>query len=308
MKKLLISTFVLALLLGSCTHNADTTNPIPKCDTSREVLTTSHDTAKLPDITETTDVPVFIDTDGFETTVFIPETTDAAETAAETEPTVPTPVPVPENGYVYLTFDDGPSKYTETVLDILDEYGVTATFFVVGESADHYPERVRAIVDAGHILGCHSATHDYRKIYASPEAIAADIAEWESIITDVIGEVPDEHLYRFPGGSNCTVIAEGTFDELYKAVTSLGYRGFDWTCGNNDMWYGLMKEGQSKEEYLRESLINSLRICGDTRILLVHETVAETVDMLPWIIEYLQGEGYAFEALDMYEGDFLFAG
>ena len=68
---------------------------------------------------------------------------------------------------VYLTFDDGPSANTEEILDILDRYGVKATFFVVGREGSQAEESLRRIVEEGHTLGMHSYTHDYDQIYES---------------------------------------------------------------------------------------------------------------------------------------------
>ena len=62
---------------------------------------------------------------------------------------------------VYLTFDDGPSANTEKILDILDDYGVKATFFVVGKESDADKEALRQIVERGHTLGMHSFSHKY---------------------------------------------------------------------------------------------------------------------------------------------------
>ena len=69
---------------------------------------------------------------------------------------------------VYLTFDDGPSANTDRILDILDQYGVKATFFVVGKEG--YNDQYRRIVQDGHTLGMHSYSHVYRDIYQSVEA------------------------------------------------------------------------------------------------------------------------------------------
>lgn len=60
----------------------------------------------------------------------------------------------------YLTFDDGPDpQYTPPLLDLLARLGVRATFFLVGEKIERYPELVRRIVDEGHLLGNHSYSH-----------------------------------------------------------------------------------------------------------------------------------------------------
>ena len=65
---------------------------------------------------------------------------------------------------VYLTFDDGPSKNTQRVLDILDQYGAKATFFVVGHDPDHY-DMIKKAYDDGNTIGLHSFTHDYAQVY-----------------------------------------------------------------------------------------------------------------------------------------------
>ena len=76
---------------------------------------------------------------------------------------------------VYLTFDDGPSIYTDDILDILKEYDVKATFFVVGEGKEPYEDACRRIVEEGHTLGMHSYSHVYQEIYASREDFIWDV-------------------------------------------------------------------------------------------------------------------------------------
>src|SRR5699024_9359855 len=63
---------------------------------------------------------------------------------------------IEEKRKVYLTFDDGPSKYTEEILKILKEENVKATFFVVGYEGEVYAKRYRAIVEEGHTLAMHA--------------------------------------------------------------------------------------------------------------------------------------------------------
>ena len=65
---------------------------------------------------------------------------------------------------VYLTFDDGPSIYTNDILDILDRYQVKATFFVVGREGTDAEEALQRIVEDGHTLGMHSYSHKYKEL------------------------------------------------------------------------------------------------------------------------------------------------
>ena len=101
--------------------------------------------------------------------------------------------------YVYLTFDDGPSKYTRSILDYLEKYDIKGTFFVVPDGSEESNQRMRMIVEEGHTIGIHTATHEYNKIYESVEAYLEDF----KIAYDRVYEATGVKctLFRFPGGS-----------------------------------------------------------------------------------------------------------
>ena len=103
----------------------------------------------------------------------------------------------------YLTFDDGPSINTDKVLDILDRYGIKATFFVVGKTDEDSKKRYKDIVNRGHNIGLHSLTHDYKQIYANLKAFKKDVYGIRDIVREYAGI--DSKIYRFPGGSSNTV-------------------------------------------------------------------------------------------------------
>lgn len=77
---------------------------------------------------------------------------------------------------VFLTFDDGPSRNTDLILDILKEYDVKATFFVIGKTDEASKAAYKRIVEEGHTLGMHSYSHAYDKVYASREAFEEDLS------------------------------------------------------------------------------------------------------------------------------------
>nr|MCR5606714.1 polysaccharide deacetylase family protein [Treponema sp.] len=83
---------------------------------------------------------------------------------------------------VYLTFDDGPSSNTDEILDILDHYGVKATFFVIGKEDEDSIARYQRIVSEGHSIGIHSYAHRYSSVYASKEAFVEDLTHLQSLI------------------------------------------------------------------------------------------------------------------------------
>lgn len=84
---------------------------------------------------------------------------------------------------VYLTLDDGPSKNTQAVLDILDKYNAKATFFVTGAMPE-YKDMIKKAYDKGHTIGMHTYSHDYAKVYASVDAYFQDL--------DQIGQLVDQ--------------------------------------------------------------------------------------------------------------------
>ena len=182
---------------------------------------------------------------------------------------------------VYLTFDDGPSIYTDDILDILDEYGVKATFFVIGkENAASYARYIR-IVDEGHTLGMHSFNHIYSEVYASKDAFIADTARLSNLLEDVTGVKPK--FYRFPGGSSNDVSATD-IRELADYLTSQGIVYYDWNVSSGDA----SKIPLTSDQVVRNAL-NGIQTREST-VILMHDSAAKysTVQALPRIIEALQ--------------------
>lgn len=199
---------------------------------------------------------------------------------------------------VYLTFDDGPNpKNTERILNTLAEYGIKATFFSVGSYVELYPEIVKRVSDEGHTIACHSYSHNYSELYADAESFTAEIAAWEDAVSDALGFIPAERIFRFPGGStNCKTPGMKT------VLAELGYRGFDWNALNNDCYVKRRPQGMTEDEYLKETfrttVDNSLKMKNNPHIVLMHETYSQTADMLSYAIDYLIEKGCTFATLD----------
>ena len=96
-------------------------------------------------------------------------------------------VPYTKEKVAYLTFDDGPdNKNTPAILDILKNYGVPATFYVVGTMVEENPEVLKRIFEEGHAIGNHTYSHDYNYLYASPDNFLADIMRTRFGVKDVV--------------------------------------------------------------------------------------------------------------------------
>ena len=190
-----------------------------------------------------------------------------------------------------LTFDDGPSANTDRILDILDRYGVKATFFVVGSSASSSAgqERMRRIVAAGHTIAMHSWSHDYSKVYASVESFLEEFSRLYQWIHEVTGVYPS--VFRFPGGS-INGYDRGVYQEIIAEMTRRGFVYFDWNASAQD--------ATSTPRAARDIAADCLRGIGrDLVVVLAHDSAARatTADALPAVIEGYQAAGYAFSAL-----------
>lgn len=234
-------------------------------------------------------------------------TATAPATPVPTATPEPTPTPEPTHAleapdrsqgqkYVYLTFDDGPSKHTQDILAILSEKGVTATFFVIGENAQDRPDAIRAIAAQGSVVANHSMTHKTDEIYASAEAFLKDLEACEATIHDILGEDywPSD-LMRFPYGSTNRRCRDYRDD-----VRAAGYRYFDWNALNGDAESGASKKSADElyERFVETVDVQANR--GRDIIVLMHDTNSKqaTVEMLPEAIDYLKSLGYTFATLE----------
>lgn len=192
---------------------------------------------------------------------------------------------------VYLTFDDGPSENTPRVLDVLERYGVKATFFVTG----HEPDKrgyIKDAYDRGNSIGLHTMSHDYAAVYASEDAFFSDLEQVGEVVREQIGFVP--FLTRFPGGASNTISANycpGIMSALSRDVPARGYQYFDWNVSSGDA---------SGTNVSADTIVSSSCVEGYTNVMLLfHDsnTKDTTPDALPRIIEFYRDRGYRFEPI-----------
>lgn len=215
---------------------------------------------------------------------------------------------------VYLTFDDGPTDTdTERLLDILDGYGIKAAFFTMGENVSKYPESAFLIDARGHAVGCHTYSHRYEDIYASTEALEKELEAWEKA-AEGAGVMLDNKLFRFPGGSVGRYFDDEQREDMRTMLEERGYRIFDWNSATNDGVLYLRPAGMSAFEYIRDSfeetfarsLAETEGAAGEPLIILMHEGVPETVDLMPWLLDRLIRDGYAFGTLENFPASWTF--
>ena len=193
---------------------------------------------------------------------------------------------------VYLTFDDGPSIYTDEILDILEANNVKATFFVVYyDNEDLWPAYKR-IVEDGHTLAMHSYTHIYREIYADEESFKKDVDDIHDFLYDLTGY--DCKYYRFPGGSSNNV-SNVDMQLCMKYLDEKGITYFDWNSlsGDADGNYHTGSE-------LNANILRYVRCNEGDSIVLMHDLSDRhyTVEGLQELIDTLKAEGYEICPID----------
>ena len=177
-----------------------------------------------------------------------------------------------DNKAIALSFDAAwGNEDTQLLIDILNSYNVKATFFLVGDWVDRYPESVKQLYDAGMEIGNHSDNHaHYTKL--STDGITADVTACNEKIKAVTGQCPT--LFRCPYGEYD--------DHVVSAIQNMGMHVIQWDVDSLD-W----KDLSAKEIYER---VTSRAAPGS--ICLFHNAALHTPEALPSIIEYLLSEGY----------------
>lgn len=224
-----------------------------------------------------------------------PVSTDVTNVTNVTEGSEPTVVPLKNPDHTaYLTFDDGPSDNTRKILDILDRYGVKATFFVIHHNGcdDIYKD----IVARGHTIALHSWSHEYDEIYCSEEAYFADLDRIGGYVEQLVGFRPT--VIRFPGGSSNTVsrhYCDGIMTTLAASVEARGYRYFDWNLSSGDATANRVSKSS-----IVKNVRNNIPKDGRSVTVLMHDTNAKstTVEALPEIIDLLLQNGYTILPID----------
>ncbi|MFA5928187.1 MAG: polysaccharide deacetylase family protein [Candidatus Margulisiibacteriota bacterium] len=183
---------------------------------------------------------------------------------------------------IALTFDDGPKpEFCLPILNILDQFGVKATFFIIGKEARWHPDLVYRIYESGHDLGNHTYSH-YRLDSLSREQMDVELKASNEIIATITGKTP--LYFRPPGGRfNKIVVNEVGKNDLQIINWSLN--AGDYT--NASKYFN----PTIKPNELADRIIKS---CRNGDIILMHNGGGPTTEALPKIIMGLRQAGFEF--------------
>jgi peptidoglycan-N-acetylglucosamine deacetylase len=185
---------------------------------------------------------------------------------------------------IALTFDDGPDgKYTPEILDVLKEYNVKATFFLLGQNMEHNPEMTKRIVDEGHAVGNHSYSHPDFRYLDVEDAHQKQVLKTQQVFEDILGFRPA--FFRPPYGA--------VTDEQIRVLGEESMIIIDWSIETFD-W--------SDTQNSPEKILNRIKQYHHGGAVVVMHSAggdrSNTITVLPQIIEFLQNEGYELVTIE----------
>lgn len=183
----------------------------------------------------------------------------------------------PQEKRIVLTFDDGPHpRQTRQILDVLDKYGIKATFFVIGVNVRNYPGIIAEVQARGHELANHTTTHSHAKKLDS-SALKNEIEACDQAIFEQTGK--HSRLFRPPEGAMT--------ESMRTVVKQLGYTSVFWTLDTRD-W------AHTPPERISDYIIQNAK---NDDIMLMHDYIganSPTVAALERFLPILLEKGYTF--------------
>lgn len=200
---------------------------------------------------------------------------------AQNKPAAKPPAPTApgKQRELYLTFDDGPHRVSNQILDLLDKYNAKATFFMLDGNMKQYPDAVKRMASSGHSIGMHGVTHNKQKFYHSAQTVVAEMDQGRETIKRITGI--DTFLIRTPFGSSPYMTPE-----YKKAVAAHQYKMWDWNVDSRDWYYRDRRYVDSAIEQIEKQKGRPGPI-----VVLLHER-DETLACLPALLDYLKSQNF----------------
>ena len=175
----------------------------------------------------------------------------------------------------YITIDDGPSKYTSEILDILDSNNVKGTFFMLNNNMILHKEEINRMIKEGHGVGFHGVSHDIKELYKTETSSLEEFETCNKTLYEISGKT--SKLIRLPYGSK-----PYTPQENYDSLIKNDYLIWDWTLDTQD-W-----------KSSTDQIVSNILYYGREReeiVILMHEK-EQTVKALNDTIKILKERGY----------------
>ncbi|MEK4028271.1 MULTISPECIES: polysaccharide deacetylase [Bacillaceae] len=187
----------------------------------------------------------------------------------------------------YVTFDDGPSAQSASILKTLASQQVKATFFYIEPNISRYGAAAKKAAAEGHYLALHSVTHKVNPLYKSPQNFINEMEKTNQTLKKVTGQ--SSVLVRAPFGSS-PYLKQPFRDALVKK----GYRLWDWDIDSEDWKYNTSSKARILQNI--QAGIKLQKKKGDQNVVILLHEKKITAEMLPQILVYLKKEGYELKA------------
>ncbi len=175
---------------------------------------------------------------------------------------------------ILLSFDDGLSEHTGKILDMLKVAQVQAVFFVIGNTAKHYPHILKRMYEEGHLIGTHTQNHSILFTCGSIKYVQKELAESLNAIEEITGKRPE--WFRPPFGVSNPVIA--------YVVNQMGLKTLGWSLRSLDTQ-------MKNSEKLKKRILKKIKARD---IILLHDRQNITLDILFDLIEVIRTKGFEF--------------
>lgn len=199
----------------------------------------------------------------------------SSETLKEAKTETPVQNETETRKIMYLTFDDGPSQYTDEILKLLEKYQMKATFFMLDGAMKENPEAVKQIVEKGHAVGLHGVSHKTSTFYCGQDGPLNEMDKTNDTLESIVGF--KSCLIRTPYGSSPYLT-----QKQYINLVSRDYRIWDWNIDSKDWAY---KNPYKTFNSTIKSIRNSKK---EPKVVLFHDMkdIGKTLELfLKWMKE-----------------------
>ncbi|MEG0014631.1 MAG: polysaccharide deacetylase family protein [Cellulosilyticaceae bacterium] len=184
---------------------------------------------------------------------------------------------------IYLTFDDGPNDYTLEILDLLAEYNMKATFFMLDSRMKSRPEVVERIINEGHAVGLHGVSHEKDIFYTGINTPLNEMNTANSTLEELTGK--RSALVRMPYGS-VPYLTTGQ----YNALTNYGYRVWDWHVDSRD-W------ASKNTDVTYQSVVNQIKDTQEEMPVVLFHDRKTTVGVIKKVLAWMNENSYTSEGI-----------
>lgn len=200
--------------------------------------------------------------------------------------TIKRQVPIdPNKPMIALTFDDGPSPYTDQFLQVFEQYNATASFFMLGSNIEHYPDTLKRMIENGFEICNHSWSH---------KSIATD--DKDAILAEIFDT--QDTIYRMSGHEPTRMRPP------YGAVNDLSYTVANGNDVNITLWNVDTEDWRNRDAAV--TLERAKAGAFDGAIILFHDLYPSSLEAVKELVPYLQGQGFQLVSVSdlfKYKGD-----